>query len=597
MRVVFGVFIFFANIVLLVFILLTDLLLVKSITHVTLVFGMLFSCWVLANWLALKISRDVLSILRRMPESAFSSVSGIWDGHSGLMKEIPDRTMLAEVDTMIGRYNMIVENGNNLAVQHMRIERESATIAQAQQVAHDVRSPLAALTMVLPDLQPLPEETRLLIKSAIHRIEDITNELQSRRKPLKHRADPAGPEKIMLSGLAEALISEKRAEYRERLQVTIETKIDTSSYGVFVDVCAADLKRVLSNLVNNAVEAIRFDGSVSLFVTHDASGSAYIHVTDNGPGIPPEVLSRLGQKGNTFQKEGGQGLGIYHAFTVAESSGGEISFDNMKNGARVTFRLPCQSPPEWFLGKISLSLTDKVVILDDDASIHTIWQERFAALVGRGLVVRHIAAPDAFRDWVNSRHRNSDALFLMDYELLGHRENGLDLVDSCGLQDRAILVTSHYEDPDIVARCIQLRVKMIPKSMAPFVPIEIRDDSSVDAVLIDNDLMIRKAWSMAAKRAGKKLLTSSDLSGFLEHAREVDYRTDIYIDYELGDGVIGTDVAAKLHDYGYKSLYLATGRGAKDVVSLPFLLAIRDKTPPFHVTKATHATTAPCKET
>ena len=581
LRVVLGIFIFFANIVLAIFILLTDILLVRSSTHLTLLFAMLFACWTLANLLALKVSRDIITVLRCMPGAAASAVDGKWAGYSGLMKQIPGRTMLAELDAMIERYNVLVDNGNSLALQHMQSEKESATVAQAQQVAHDVRSPLAALTMVLPDLGPLPEDTRLLIKGAIHRIEDITNALQAKRLIRNQAGEPRKQERVMLSSLVEALTSEKRAEFRAQLEITIETTLDTSSYGIFVDVCVGDVKRVLSNLVNNAVEASSSKGTIDIFVSRDDLGRAHVHVTDSGPGIPAEVLARLGEKGNTFNKAGGQGLGIYHALEVIRANSGQVEFVNLEHGARATITLPCQSPPDWFLEEISLPQRGNAVIVDDDASIHTIWHERFASFAQSGTSITHLATPDAFREWVSAKKNPHNAIYLVDYELLGYDESGLDLIEFFQIQERAVLVTSHYEEDDVISRCVALGVRMVPKSMARFVPIRVQCEGFVDAVLIDDDAMMRRAWSMCAKQAGKRFLASRSLSDFMANSHRVAPETDIYIDCQLGDDAAGHDVARELNERGYKSLFLATGRAKTDVEPLPFLKEIRDKTPPF----------------
>ncbi|MFH1357619.1 MAG: hypothetical protein ABII18_10875, partial [bacterium] len=51
----------------------------------------------------------------------------------------------------------------------------------ASQVAHDIRSPLAALNMVTHDLKQLPEDERIIIRSAVQRIQDIANDLASKK--------------------------------------------------------------------------------------------------------------------------------------------------------------------------------------------------------------------------------------------------------------------------------------------------------------------------------------------------------------------------------------------------------------------------------
>lgn len=61
-------------------------------------------------------------------------------------------------------------------LESIRETSRSAAMCQvAEQVAHDIRSPLSALDMVLKDLKELPEEKRLMVRSATQRITDIAN--------------------------------------------------------------------------------------------------------------------------------------------------------------------------------------------------------------------------------------------------------------------------------------------------------------------------------------------------------------------------------------------------------------------------------------
>ena len=67
----------------------------------------------------------------------------------------------------------------------------------------------------------------------------------------------------------------------------------------------------------------------------------------------------------------------------------------------------------------------------------------------------------------------------MDYEIIGSPITGLDLIEELGIQNQSILVTSRYEDFLIQERCEILNVKLIPKSMSPFIPIEISNDTII----------------------------------------------------------------------------------------------------------------------
>ena len=141
----------------------------------------------------------------------------------------------------------------------------------------------------------------------------------------------------------------------------------------------------------------------------------------------------------------------------------------------------------------------QIVVLDDDTSIHKIWQGRFEPLnqTGRCVELFHLATPGTLVEWhANHAGNGKPKLYLVDYELLGFSETGLDLIEQLSIGSQSILVTSRYEDSTIRARCECLGVRLIPKGMAGFVPI----NSSLmvdhfDAALIDDDFLAVRGFN------------------------------------------------------------------------------------------------------
>ncbi|MHA0111710.1 hypothetical protein ACXYUI_32175, partial [Klebsiella pneumoniae] len=62
-------------------------------------------------------------------------------------------------------------------------------------------------------------------------------------------------------------------------------------------------------------------------------------------------------------------------------------------------------------------------------------------------------------------------LFLFDYELLNQSFTGLDLIEKLAISKKSILVTSYYEDPKVKERTAKIKLRLIPKSIAAFIPI------------------------------------------------------------------------------------------------------------------------------
>jgi len=429
-------------------------------------------------------------------------------------KKIPKA--LLEYQIIIKRAKEMAEKLNILK----NYEKDAAIGQTASQVAHDIRSPLAALNAVTKNLPEVDEEKRLLIRRAVQRIDDIANDLSSKKvggadKEVSGVQESKNLETHLLSSLVEPLISEKRLQHRSKLGVEIRSDLDEKSYGLFAKVNVKEFKRLLSNLINNAVEVLENSGQVivslrdsvgagSTPVRNDIVGAnlsvrpdmIMIKVQDNGKGIPPEILSQLAKRGNTFGKEGGSGLGLYHAKTTVENLGGEFKIESeMNHGTTVTLLLPKEKAPSWFVSKIHLEEKMSLVIIDDDQSIHQIWKERLSKLnvganlpegvplgcvhpnsrANHDLPLQHFSNPDALREWykiMKNKNLNLNLLFLCDYEFLGSKESGLDVIEDLGLAKQTILVTSRYEEKDVRERCARLKIKLIPKPLAGFVPIK-----------------------------------------------------------------------------------------------------------------------------
>jgi signal transduction histidine kinase len=362
--------------------------------------------------------------------------------------------------------------------------RLAAIAETASQVAHDIRSPLAALDCVMQDVSQLPEKRRNMMRSAAARIRDIANSLIEKNRALQ--AGAATPEAgaaatapdgvHLLPSLLDPLVTEKRVQFQARAGVQIDARLDEASYGLFAEIQPAEFKRVLSNLINNSVEALTDKGSVTVSLARD-DGKILLAVHDNGKGIAAEVLPRLGRKGETHGKAGGSGLGLYHAKTCVEAWGGTLDIQSEPGqGTTVAIRLPQARSPAWFVSELKLKPGSTVVVFDDDPSIHHVWHGRFESLRTRehGIQVVDFDTPEQLRGWVNDKAATAgNVLYLMDYELRGRGETGLSLAEELRIGEQAILVTSRFEEQRILEGCLRLGMRMIPKGMAGFVPISV----------------------------------------------------------------------------------------------------------------------------
>lgn len=373
-----------------------------------------------------------------------------------------------------------IEDLRKAAERFYQLAAREAIADLASQVSHDIRSPLTALNLMIGKLQQIPEQERLIIGSAVNRINDIANTLLTRSKDgITQVGDNSSPVVELLPALVDSVVSEKRIQYQDRMGLEIACDFN-QSYASFVRANVADLKRVISNLINNAVEALPdYKGRVLVTITKGES-TVCLSVSDNGKGIPPELLSRIGEKGVSHGKQGsdcGFGLGISHARKIISAIGGNLSIRSEQgHGTSVSIELPLAPSPSWVVEHISLDPKSQVISVDDDMSIHGVWQSRISEVNGNSRSIKHLAftSVDEFREWVKNESREGvQKTFLVDYELFGQAINGLDIIEELDIGRESILVTSRYEECSLRSRCEQLGVRLVPKNMAPIVPIEV----------------------------------------------------------------------------------------------------------------------------
>ncbi len=208
-------------------------------------------------------------------------------------------------------------------------DRQRRFIADA---SHELRTPLAILRGeaevamsqqgreakdYLESLGILHEETSRLIKI----VEDLFT---------LTRADSGqyilSPENVYLEELVAECAHSARTLAREK---KIELSVDASSE-VLVHGDRALLRRMILNLLDNAIKYTAEGGRVDIACRATTDGCE-IHVTDTGPGIPPELHSRIFERffradpaRSRSGREGGAGLGLSIALWIAEAHRGRL---------------------------------------------------------------------------------------------------------------------------------------------------------------------------------------------------------------------------------------------------------------------------------
>jgi hypothetical protein len=147
-----------------------------------------------------------------------------------------------------------------------------------------------------------------------------------------------------------------------------------------------DFTRVFSNVLQNAIEAIEIKGHILISIKKIPKGT-FLTVIDNGKGIPKGILAKVFERGFSFNKDNGHGLGLSHAKETLNSWGGDIQIENRSfSGTKVSITLPIQGG-----AFISPHYNVQYVLLDDNLLTHASWQA-LADKYGIGLLAFFSAA-------------------------------------------------------------------------------------------------------------------------------------------------------------------------------------------------------------
>lgn len=336
-------------------------------------------------------------------------------------------------------------------------EKYMAMSELAAQVAHDIRSPLSALEMVLQSKDEIEADKKELMKNAAIRINDIAeNLLESYRAPLAISTDCSKHERFELSLLIDAIVDEKKLQYQPYSKLSISIESREVALGYSVNANKVELNRALSNIINNAVEATEFSGDVKVCLSR-GEDKLELLIIDNGLGIAEEKLSIITQKGTSFGKKNGNGLGLYHAKKTIEDLGGKFEIkSHLGVGTTIVMTIPSD------LEKKSHNKVE-YVLLDNDELVRMTWEMSAQKL---GIILHTFSSPSELYKDLESLSK--DAVIYLDLEL-ECEETGLDVAKKLFEQGYSdVYLATGSEELNIVEQDI---IKGVVGKKAPW-PIE-----------------------------------------------------------------------------------------------------------------------------
>ena len=247
-------------------------------------------------------------------------LTGVREGRSGRVQgTYPD-----EVQPLVDDLNSLLE------LREHAIQRAQA---KAGDLAHGLKTPLAILFQEAQHLETTGQaEAGLMIRQQAER---MNLQMEYHLAQARLASGPSAGTRSSLKDSTEGLVRTLKRLHAER-ELTIEIEVSSE---LEVAVRREDLEEILGNLLDNAC---KWASSRVVLSSRPTDSHIFIHVDDDGKGLPAEMRSIVIRRGvRADEKAGGSGLGLAIVHDLSELYGGTFSLDvSPLGGLRASIRLP-----------------------------------------------------------------------------------------------------------------------------------------------------------------------------------------------------------------------------------------------------------------
>ena len=259
----------------------------------------------------------------------------------GLGGVITDITERKQMENKLEQYTKNLEKLVEERTKQLQEKERLATIGEtAGMVGHDIRNPLQSIAgdlyLLDCDIAFLPEsdtkksmqESIINIQANLQYIDKIVEDLKDYAKRLEPCMEKINVDKVIEEVMLIVPIPSN-----------LQVDIDVEKGFPLINADFSMLKRVLTNLVQNAVQAMPQGGKLAVRA-YCKNNKEFISVEDTGVGIPDELKPKLFHPMVTTKAKG-QGLGLAVVKRLVEAQGGTVTFESeIGRGTKFTVQLP-----------------------------------------------------------------------------------------------------------------------------------------------------------------------------------------------------------------------------------------------------------------
>jgi len=283
--------------------------------------------------ISLKIASHLSQPLRELAKVSRNIAQGHHEERVGHFEGL-------EAEEVATAFNAMLDE---VEAAHKRIVHSSALALVGElssSIVHEMRNPLSTVKINLQALRKKVEQDEThrelaeLALTQVLRLENMASDLLGYGKPLEIH-----PEPVTLASVAKDVLAIFQKELEGK---NLSIKIQDQSGEARFMADPEQIRRCLTNLISNAIQASPKDGEIILAsqIFPETPEKISISVMDNGEGIPESYLNRLFQPFFTTH-ETGTGLGLANVKKIVEYHQGTVSADNRAEGGAVfTIILP-----------------------------------------------------------------------------------------------------------------------------------------------------------------------------------------------------------------------------------------------------------------
>jgi nitrogen fixation/metabolism regulation signal transduction histidine kinase len=258
---------------------------------------------------------------------------------SGLHGVPEPRHATPEVQALTTAFNSLTDRLRDTQRELLRTERIAGSATVARHVAHEIKNPLSTLGLATRRLErrldTLPESERAVAAeslTAMRKEFEILEDMAETFSELGRMAEPLTLARFDLNQMTRSVCALYGHE-------TEQIGLDLDPGLPMIEGDERSLRRMLTNLIKNAVEAQGGEGQVSIR-TAAHNGEVILEVKDEGHGIPEEIKARVFDPGFSTKKRG-SGVGLFLARAIVEQHGGRIDVESETDkGTLVRVGLP-----------------------------------------------------------------------------------------------------------------------------------------------------------------------------------------------------------------------------------------------------------------